>query len=308
MRFSDPSRLHLKKELTQIRKAARVLRDPGTTSSWKSPLNTARSAAAASASAWKHFENWNAIQNGGTTASHSNNTSTRLDSHFRSGFNNNGSDKRVFLYNWKSQKYSSEKSALPGNDADDDYESCSIQESLDDSLSGARNVGDSKSDTYLGETRSAVMNFRRRDANLMSPLMRRAKGIKKKGKKTNSRLDVLSRYQEKEMKLRRLLKGHPSMGLSLGLGRDPIANQFDDTEEYSDSEDLRKVSGVSPLLLKLKHKNRPHSLSKFLRPSRKDDSSYSHSTPELSTSSYNRCFNRNPEHSRILGCHHSFNE
>ncbi|KAJ6348291.1 hypothetical protein OIU76_004708 [Salix suchowensis] len=96
------------------------------------------------------------------------------------------------------------------------------------------------------------------------------------------------------MKLRRLLKGHPSMGLSLGLGRDPIANQFDDTEEYSDSEDLRKVSGVSPLLLKLKHKNQPHSLSKFLRPSRKDDSSYSHSTPELSTSSYNRCFNRNP--------------
>ncbi|KAJ6696322.1 hypothetical protein OIU74_015257 [Salix koriyanagi] len=218
MRFSDPSRLHLKKELTQIRKAARVLRDPGTTSSWKSPLNTARSAAAASASAWKHFENWNAIQNG-------------------------------------------------GNDVDDDYESCSIQESLDDSLSGARNVGDSKSDTYLGETRSAAMNFRRRDANLVSPLMRRAKGIKKKGKKTNSRLDVLSRYQEKEMKLRRLLKGHPSMGLSLGLGRDPIANQFDDTEEYSDSEDLRKVSGVSPLLLKLKHKNRPHSLSKFLRPS-----------------------------------------
>ncbi|KAJ6348290.1 hypothetical protein OIU76_004707 [Salix suchowensis] len=183
MRFSDPSRLHLKKELTQIRKAARVLRDPGTTSSWKSPLNTARSAAAASASAWKHFENWNAIQNGGTTASHSNNTSTRLDSHFRSGFNNNGSDKRVFLYNWKSQKYSSEKSALPGNDADDDYESCSIQESLDDSLSGARNVGDSKSDTYLGETRSAAMNFRRRDANLVSPLMRRAKGIKKKGKR-----------------------------------------------------------------------------------------------------------------------------
>ncbi|KAG5248604.1 STICHEL family protein [Salix suchowensis] len=278
MRFSDPSRLHLKKELTQIRKAARVLRDPGTTSSWKSPLNTARSAAAASASAWKHFENWNAIQNGGTTASHSNNTSTRLDSHFRSGFNNNGSDKRVFLYNWKSQKYSSEKSALPGNDADDDYESCSIQESLDDSLSGARNVGDSKSDTC--KSRVAINE--------------KSKGIKKKGKKTNSHLDVLSRYQEKEMKLRRLLKGHPSMGLSLGLGRDPIANQFDDTEEYSDSEDLRKVSGVSPLLLKLKHKNQPHSLSKFLRPSRKDDSSYSHSTPELSTSSYNRCFNRNP--------------
>lgn len=39
----DPSKLHLKRELTQIRKAARVLRDPGTTSSWKSPLSSSRS-------------------------------------------------------------------------------------------------------------------------------------------------------------------------------------------------------------------------------------------------------------------------
>ncbi|GAU14773.1 hypothetical protein TSUD_204220 [Trifolium subterraneum] len=41
--MNDPSSLHLKKELTQIRKASRVLRDPGTTSSWKS--TTSRSAA-----------------------------------------------------------------------------------------------------------------------------------------------------------------------------------------------------------------------------------------------------------------------
>ncbi|KAI9122500.1 hypothetical protein K1719_006340 [Acacia pycnantha] len=51
-RISDPSKLHLKKkDLTQIRKAARVLRDPGTTSSWKSPLSSSRSVTAASA--WK---------------------------------------------------------------------------------------------------------------------------------------------------------------------------------------------------------------------------------------------------------------
>ncbi|CAK7357228.1 unnamed protein product [Dovyalis caffra] len=298
MRFSDPSRLHLKKELTQIRKAARVLRDPGTTSSWKSPLNSARSTAAAtiaaaastSASAWKHFETENAIPNGGGTGSHNNN-STHLDSHFKTG-SNHGKDKRVFLYNWKSQKSSSEKSALATNDADDDYESCSIQESLDDSLSDTRNVGDSKSDTYLGETRSAAMIFRCRDASLVSPSMRRAMGIKKKGKKTSTRLDVLSRYQQKEMNLRRLLKGHPSMGLGLGLGRDDIVEQSDDTEEYSNSEDLRKISGASPLLLKLKHKNWSHSPSKLLRTSRKEDSSYSHSTPALSASSYNKYCNR----------------
>ncbi|KAB5574515.1 hypothetical protein DKX38_001709 [Salix brachista] len=301
MRFSDPSRLHLKKELTQIRKAARVLRDPGTSSSWKSPLNSARSAAtmaaaAASASAWKHFESENAIQSGGggggATGSHNSN-SAHLDLHFKSG-NNHGKDKRVFLYNWKSQKSSSEKSAFARNDADDDFESCSIQESLDDSLSDARNAGDSKSDTYMGETRSAAMIFRCRDANLVSPSMRRAMGIKKKGKKTNARLDVLSRYQQKEMNLRRLLKGHPSMGLGLGLGRDDVVEQSDDTEEYSNSEYLRKISGASPLLLKLKHKNRSHSPSKLLRTSRKEDSSYSHSTPALSISSYDKYRKRNP--------------
>ncbi|KAJ6427821.1 hypothetical protein OIU84_023261 [Salix udensis] len=240
MRFSDPSRLHLKKELTQIRKAARVLRDPGTSSSWKSPLNSARSAAtmaaaAASASAWKHFESENAIQSGGGATGSHNSNSAHLDLHFKSG-NNHGKDKRVFLYNWKSQKSSSEKSAFARNDADDDFESCSIQESLDDSLSDARNAGDSKSDTYMGETRSAAMIFRCRDANLVSPSMRRAMGIKKKGKKTNARLDVLSRYQQKEMNLRRLLKGHPSMGFGLGLGRDDVVEQSDDTEEYSNSD------------------------------------------------------------------------
>lgn len=53
LRMPDPSRLHLKKELTQIRKAARVLRDPGTTSSWKSPINSSRSVAAAVAAELK---------------------------------------------------------------------------------------------------------------------------------------------------------------------------------------------------------------------------------------------------------------
>uniref|UniRef100_A0A0D3AVI4 AAA+ ATPase domain-containing protein n=1 Tax=Brassica oleracea var. oleracea TaxID=109376 RepID=A0A0D3AVI4_BRAOL len=45
-RVSDLSKLHLKRELTQIKKASRVLRDPGTSSSWKSPLNSSRSVAA----------------------------------------------------------------------------------------------------------------------------------------------------------------------------------------------------------------------------------------------------------------------
>ncbi|KAJ9141440.1 hypothetical protein P3X46_031978 [Hevea brasiliensis] len=289
MRVSDPSRLHLRRELTQIRKAARVLRDPGTTSSWKSPLSSSRSAAAAtlaaaaaastSASAWKQFEIENVIPNG---------SNSYLDNQFR----NNGKEKRVFLYNWKTQKSSSEKSAMARNDADEDFESRSIQESLDDSLSDARNAADSKSDSYLGESRSASTIFRCRDANLVSPSMKRVLGIKRRSKRTNTHLDILSRYKQKEMNLRRLLKSHPSM--ALGLGRDDSVEQSDDTEDYSNSEDLRKVSGASPLLIKLRHKNWSNSPSKFLRSSVKGDSSYCYSTPALSTSSYNRYCNGNP--------------
>ncbi|XP_065849140.1 protein STICHEL-like [Euphorbia lathyris] len=284
IRVSDPSRLHLKKELTQIRKAARVLRDPGTTTSWRSPLSSSRSAAAAlaaastSASARKQFENENVIPNG---------KKFNLDSNFRAS----EKEKRVFLYNWKTQKSSSEKSGVARNDVVDEdfefeFESRSVQESVDDSLSDARNATDSKSDTYLGESRSGSTIFRCREANLISPTMKRAMG--KNGKKTNSQLDILSRYQQKEMNLRRLLKSHPSM--ALGLGRADSIEQSDDTEDYSNySEDLRKMSGASPLLIKLKHKNWSH-----FRSSRKGDSSYTYSTPALSASSYNRYCNRNP--------------
>ncbi|EEF42984.1 replication factor C / DNA polymerase III gamma-tau subunit, putative [Ricinus communis] len=272
-----------------VGKAARVLRDPGTTSSWKSPISSSRSAAAAtlaaaaaaSTSAWKQFDNENVIPNGHNSNSH-------MDSYFR----NNGKEKRVFLYNWKTQKSSSEKSAIARNDLDEDYESRSVQDSVDDSLSDARNAADSKSDTYLGDSRSSSMIFRCRDANLVSPSMRRAMGIKKKSKKTDTHLDILSRYQQKEINLRRLLKSHPS--IALGLGREDSVEQSDDTEDYSNSEDLRKISGASPLLIKLKHKRWSHSPSKLLRISRKEDSSYTYSTPALSTSSYNRYCNHNP--------------
>ncbi|WCJ41740.1 hypothetical protein M5689_022586 [Euphorbia peplus] len=68
---------------------------------------------------------------------------------------------------------------------------------------------------------------------------------KKDKKSNNSQLDILSRYQQKQMNLRRLLKSHPSM--ALGLGRDDSVEQSDD-------------SWASPLLMKLKHKNWSNSL------------------------------------------------
>lgn len=281
-------RLQLKKELTQIRKAAR-LRDPGTTSSWKSPLSSSRSLAAAVAAASASGSAWKINNNNKQLVDEDNNVSINNG-------NVNGKEKRVFLCNWKNQKSSSETSAVARNDDDDidvdddeDEESSSVIESVDDSLSDARNGGDSKSDTYLGENRASSI-FRCRDANLVSvatPAMKRAMAAKRKSKRHKTLSDSLTRYQQKQIILAR-------NSAALGLGRDESVEQSDDTEDYCNSEDFRKYSGASPLLLKLKHKNWSHSSSKLLKGGRKEDSSYSYSTPALSTSSYNRYVNRNP--------------
>ncbi|KAL2339321.1 hypothetical protein Fmac_013767 [Flemingia macrophylla] len=233
------SELHLKKELTQIRKAARVLRDPGTTSSWKSPLSSSRSVAA-----------WNK------------DTTSRRFSVTNDKDKDKDKDKRVFLYNWKNYKSSSEKHNEEDEDEDDGAGSSSLLGDRD-SLSDARNACDSKSDTFLAVggsgsgTRSSI--FRCGDANLVSTR------TKKKSKKSNPHFDFLAKYQ------------HPNPG-----------------RKFSKALLEGPISGTSPLLLKLRRKNWSRSSSKFLRGSRKEDSSYSYSTPALSTSSYNRYGRRYP--------------
>ncbi|CAL9248908.1 unnamed protein product [Arabidopsis halleri] len=273
-RVSDLSKLHLKKELTQIRKAGRVLRDPGTTSSWKSPLHSSRSVAV--------FE---------TPASRNGGSSSQFPIRGESS-TNRGKEKKVFLYNWKTQKSSSEKSGLAKNGKEEDEEedaSSWTQASVndDDDVSDARNGGDSKSDLYLGDIQSASMGFRCRDTNLASQgvsKMRKSNvgSCKKKSKKkiSSSRLDFLSKYQPREDI----------------VARNCNAGSDDTEEELSNSEDFRKVTGASPLLKKLKQKNWSRSSSKLLRPNnRKEDSSCTYnSTPALSTSSYNMYAVRNP--------------
>ncbi|XP_020230658.1 protein STICHEL [Cajanus cajan] len=271
------SELHLKKELTQIRKAARVLRDPGTTSSWKSPLSSSRSVAA-----------WNK------------DTGSRR---FTNNANDKEKEKRVFLYNWKNYKSSSEKhneeeEEEEDDDDDDDGDgggSSSLLGDRDrDSLSDARNGCDSKSDTFLAVggsgTRSSI--FRCGDANLVS---RRTVPDKKKSKKSNPHFDFLAKYQHR----RETNPGRNFVSSSKALLEGSFFSRDDSVEhEHSDddtnSEGVRPISGTSPLLLKLRRKNWSRSSSKFLRRSRKEDSSYSYSTPALSTSSYNRYGRRYP--------------
>ncbi|KAE9609516.1 putative DNA-directed DNA polymerase [Lupinus albus] len=252
MRVSDPSKLHLKKELTQIRKAARVLRDPGTTSSLKkSPLTSSRSVALPSSS-----------------ACHKKNTSSRLDSHF--SLEEKDKDKNVFLYNWKNNEQVEEQ---------EEYGSLSLLGSMEDRLSDATNGCDSKSDTYLGI-------FRCVDAAAAAASAINKKESKKP-KPNSPHLDFLNKYQQHSQ--------HNNLNLGSNISTKSKALPFtrddsdNDTEEYysNNSEHVRRVFGASPFLLKLKRNN-------LLRRSTKEDSSYSYSTPALSTSSYNRCLHCYP--------------
>ncbi|XP_057978100.1 protein STICHEL [Malania oleifera] len=305
----DPSKLHLKKELNQIRKAARVLRDPGTTSTWRSPLtSSSRSVVAAAAaavpssssSAWKQGETESARRhsNGKTQQ-----PSLRID-----GISNvTNKEKRVFLHNWRNgYKSSSDRSAMAASDIDvpgrnddaDDGSSApgSLEDSLIDALNGG---GDSKSDTCVGD-RHQSLAFRCRDANVVSlgtHSIRRTTNTKKKPKKGLTSSPMLKQKQQRKQQQKQIVHSLHSRMLPLGSSRDETASlidQSDDTEEYCNSEDLRRISAASPLLLKLGNKNWSHPSSKFLSNRRKEDSSYSYSTPALSTSSYNQYGNRNP--------------
>lgn len=303
----DPSNLHLKKELTQIRKAARVLRDPGTTSSWRSPLSSARSAAA------KHYyhhhkndlskqqTNYKEYTNGEYQSQlplhilendSTNSTSNNNHNNYHDG-NGKEKAKKVYLYNWRSQKSESERSRQcaedeveNGNDVEGSSSSREAEESVEDSLSDARNCGnDSKSETYVND-KYASMIFKCKDTTL-TPSIRRS--AKKKPKKNHYSSSFLRHHGEK-LKEQIMLSRNSKRALD-GLGRDDLSSlvdQSDDYEDYSNSEDLRRASAASPLLATLKNKHWTHSSAKLLRSSRRDDSSYTYSTPALSTSSFNR--------------------
>lgn len=307
------SNLHLKKELTAIRKAARVLRDPGTTSSWRSPLPSSNGANRASAvpatlglpssSTWNHY------------GSHS-----HTQSHSRSHLVENiGREKKVFLYNWRSNSNQRSFSDKSGAKSDECQNRGGLDgsSSPDGSLSDARNGNgdaDSKSDTYLDDhrhqQRQPSMIFGCRDTKLAPsatpPLSVRrttttAKVVKKKVKKNSS---AFLRQKQRALMLgsgnkafnsKRALEGVPSIGS--GLSADDsmsLVEHSDGTEDYCNSEDLRQFSGASPLLPKLRHRNWSYSSTKLLGTSRKEDSSYTYSTPALSTNSFNRYDIRNP--------------
>ncbi|KAL2939481.1 Protein STICHEL [Bienertia sinuspersici] len=328
-RVHDPSKLHLKRELTQIRKAAKVLRDPGTTSTWKSPLSSSRSVVPS------NFNSNNSLHylyhnNHEHLTAKNDDDSPYLEQRVE---DNNGyvrekekekekdkeKERRVFLYNWRNNRSCSEKSLgkfdMEGgggvNNSDKIVKDGStrrgsaVSDSVGDSLSDARNGGgDSKSDTCIGDHhrrrsrhhhhhhhRRYSTTFRCGDTSMASPKMvRRAVG-KKKSRRNASAVALRQQLQKQKQKRPQGLADRTSKWASNGatlngldMSQDDSASlidQSDDTEDYCASDDLRRGSAESPLLSRLKQKH------KFLRGSRRDDSSYG-STPALSTSSFNR--------------------
>ncbi|XP_011087602.1 protein STICHEL [Sesamum indicum] len=310
----DPSNLHLKKELTQIRKAARVLKDPGTTSSWRSPLGSGSSRSLTKHHYVHHHKNGHIDGIGKASSSeHLLQRPLQVESNDSYSKGNTAGDKgnptakekerRVFLYNWRNQKSESERSRQIGEDdgenGKDEGSSSTQEESLDvDSLIDVRNGGgnDSKSDTYLSDKYASAF-FKCKDANF-TPSIRRT--IKKKPKRS-SYSSAGSRHQNEKLQMQILLSRYAKNvvdGLpSLSSGRDDLrslVDQSDGTEDYCNSEDFARASAISPLLARLKNKGWAYSPTKLLRSHRKEDDSVSYSTPALSTSSYNRYAIRNP--------------
>ncbi|XP_059313451.1 protein STICHEL [Lycium ferocissimum] len=293
----DPSNLHLKKELTQIKKAAKVLRDPGTSSSWRSPLNSARSVAALEARKHHYYHHHKGSSSTLTNHQINGNSLDAKGAIFeqvdRNGATKEKGEKKVFLYNWRSQKSESERSRKLGdeednigNGNDNGGSSSTPEESVEDSLSDARHGGnDSKSDTYVSD-RYASMILKCKDTNFM-PSIRR--NMKKKSSRSNYSNAILKQQVVPSRISRRASEG-------LGIARDDstsLVDQSDDTEDYCNSEDIRRISAASPLLAKLRNRNRGYWSSK-LRYSGREDSSYTYSTPALSTSSFNRYAIRYP--------------
>ena len=324
-RVYDPSKVHLKRELTQIRKASRVLRDPGTSASWKSPLSSTRSVFNSinrnphrSDLHHNHF-----CRNGNDPLNAPGNDGKDNDNNGRESDKEKEKEKerRVFLYNWRSKKSSSEKSLARleldsgGGHDDDDNDSNNQGSSLPGSAASASVDGslsdyvgaDSKSDTCIADhhlkghhhARHYTTAFRCRDARLASMaspnMVRRAVG-KKKSRRVSSAVILRQQLQKQKQKrsqhvavdrnslnMKWAPNGIPSSCLALSQDDSvSLIDQSDCSEEYCASEDLRRGSAESPLLSKLMHKNR------LVRGSRREDSSYTLSTPALSTSSCNR--------------------
>ncbi|XXG87034.1 hypothetical protein AAC387_Pa11g1820 [Persea americana] len=265
----DPSGLHLKKELTALRKA-RFLRDPETSSSWRSPFSSRSLAATHGWSCGNGIKGESNEANGSFVRS-------ELESNLPPRSESNR--KKVFLYNWRQH---SGKSSDGGLKLDKDNRSALVLGSPNDSLSDTLK-GDSRSDTHFEDPKTF---FGVGERNLETPTRRVTKKLKK---------STISKHRFLRNSVTPRQLDIPSSSLrALSIG------QSDDTE-YCNSEDLQL--SLQNLSCKMGYISRPaspllsgyenwSSSSKMYKNTRREDSSYSY-TP-ASTSSFNRYGDRYP--------------
>ncbi|XP_010930355.1 protein STICHEL [Elaeis guineensis] len=261
-----PSELHLRKELTALRKA-RYLRDPETCSSWRSPLSSKSFAVTSTL----NYEN-------GIRRKLTGECGESLEPPLRS----ENRRKKVYLYNWR---HDSGKSSDSGIKLEDNDRRVSLEGSPEVSLSNPHDL-DSKSDTYL-EVPINIYNVAA--TNSETPVIRTAKHLRKSS--------ISKQVAIKQSAVPNI----PDLPSS-SLGILNSVEQSDDTENYS-SEDSRLLAheltwktgclsrSVSPLLPGSGCRN--WSRSSKIWSTRREGSS--HSCTPASTSSYHRYYGaRNP--------------
>ncbi|KAL1564890.1 protein STICHEL-like [Salvia divinorum] len=298
----SPNNLHWKKELTQIRKAARVLRDPGTSSSWRPspPPDSARSITKNSRVEGNAFEL--NFKMGTNNSSNSGNQNAKARE-----------KGRVYLHNWKNQKSESERSRQFNDDDDDggggDVEGSSStqEESFEvDSSNTVRN--DAKSDGYQSDRFTAAF-FKCMDSSF-------APSIRRRRKKKAARSDNPSPSSRKKLQMKMLLSRYTKNAMddspSVGSGREDFMSLIDQSDEnggYCNSEDLGRDSAVSQLLARFKN-NKGWSCPpvKMMRSHRKEDDSVPYSMQALLTRRYNRFAIRNPTVDSWVGMTRSFDD
>ncbi|XP_073287607.1 protein STICHEL-like isoform X1 [Primulina huaijiensis] len=274
----DPGRLTLKKELTQIRKGARASRDPGTSSSWRSPMSSARSLGK------NHYVHH--YKKGDDDASAIPDPSVQFlqtPLHVESNTNCGGCDnyvnrgnvnvkekeRKVFLYNWSS-KSESEKDGDAEN-GNDERRHSSHEESVDLGYSNRERKllgNDSKSCAYLSDGCDSSI-FKCKDTGLVPVVRHTIKESKRSNHSNNSLLRSNDKLQKQILLSRCCVKNMVENLTDAGVKRDGLVSlvyHSDDTEDECNSFQAR---------------------SSMRQIHRKEEDSASHSTPTLSTSSYN---------------------
>ncbi|KZV47382.1 protein STICHEL-like [Dorcoceras hygrometricum] len=269
----DPGCLDLKKELSQIRKGARVSRDPGTSSSWHSPMNSVRSLGKHHYA--HHYKNAHddasAIPDSWQTPLHvksNSNCGSRDDSVSRGNVNVREKGRKVFLYNWSS-KSESEKDGDPENENDEEAYS-SHEESVDLECSNheSKLVGNhSKSYAYLSDGYDSSI-FKCKDANLVPSIRHTTKKSKRSKQYSKTWLRSNGRLQKQILLSGCCVNNMVENLTDVGLKKDGLVS----LEYHSDDTEDECYSFLARSSMKQFHG--------------KEEDSTSHSTPALSTSSY----------------------